>query len=85
MNSRSWPTRTGGSGGSNGSNYRTNGDDDEAWLDVETFVSTLASFGEPKEQLAAYLKSKDAEVSDLKQKLKASCERTYTKQHLRSR
>ena len=76
--SRSRPTRASGSGKSNGCSACANGGDDGAQLDAETFVSTLASFQpmQPmQQQLVAYLKSKDADVADLKQNLKASDQR----------
>ena len=49
--------------------------------DAKTFVNTLASLGEPiQQQLATYLKSKDAEVTNLKQKSKAFDQRAHTQQ-----
>ena len=48
-------------------------DSAEVELDAETFIGTLASSGDLKDQqMAAFLKVRDAEVADLQKKLQAS-------------
>ena len=74
--SRSQPSRVGGSGESDGSNNHVNGDDDGPELDVEAHISTPMASGQPMQQhFAAFLKSKDEELADLKQMSKASSRR----------
>ena len=80
MNSRSWPTRTGGFSGSNISIPRNNGDDDKTQPDAKTFVNALAS---PRSTAGSIPQDLgDAEVADLQKKLQASDQPAATKQHI---
>ena len=64
--SRSRRGRNGGSDLSNGSSPSLDRDNAKVQLDAETFISTLASSSDVEEQqVAAFLKVRDAEVADL--------------------
>ena len=73
--------RDGGSDRSNGSSPRLDWDSAEVQLDAETFISTLASSKDIKDQqMAAFLKVRDAQVADLHKKLKAEQQRAATQE-----
>ena len=77
--SRSWRSRDGGSNQSDGSNPCPYWDRAEVKLDAKTFMSTLASSRDFKDQqMAAFLEVRDAEVAHFRKKLEASEQRAAT-------